>query len=355
MKDPRQNIRGRGASSNPANRFQKESREFDSEGLSPDEEDVPVLLRTEFLTDASRSVVTENKSPDIGFRFSVNPYRGCEHGCAYCYARPTHEYLGYSPGLDFESKILVKEKAPELLREKLMSKSWKPEPIFFSGITDCYQPIERKLRLTRRCLEVLVEFKNPFGIITKNHLVTRDVDLLASMAELDAVLVMVSVTTLDEKLGAELEPRTSRPSARLKAVETLAKAGVRVGVNMAPVIPGLTDHEIPAVLKAASEAGAVFAGYTPVRLPLAVSPLFSEWLEVHRPERKEKVLSLIRQMRGGKLNEAEFGSRMRGEGPVAAHLNQMFHLYARKYGLNNMDFELSTESFHRPGDQMSFF
>ncbi|HRO67739.1 MAG TPA: radical SAM protein, partial [Pseudobdellovibrionaceae bacterium] len=171
MRDPRQKIRGRGASSNPDNRFQKESREFDPEGLSLEEEDEPVLLRTEFLTDASRSVVTENKSPDIGFRFSINPYRGCEHGCAYCYARPTHEYLGYSAGLDFESKILVKEKAPELLREKLLSKSWKPEPIFLSGITDCYQPVEKKLRLTRRCLEVLTEFKNPFGIITKNHLV----------------------------------------------------------------------------------------------------------------------------------------------------------------------------------------
>ncbi|MBX3040884.1 MAG: PA0069 family radical SAM protein [Bdellovibrionaceae bacterium] len=355
MKDPRQNIRGRGASSNPDNRFQKESREFDPEGLSLDEEDVPVLLRTEFLTDASRSIVTENKSPDIGFRFSVNPYRGCEHGCAYCYARPTHEYLGYSAGLDFESKIFVKEKAPELLKEKLLSKNWKPEAIFLSGITDCYQPIERKLQLTRRCLEVLAEFKNPFGIITKNHLVTRDVDLLAPMAALDAALVMVSVTTLDEKLGADLEPRTSRPSARLKAVETLARAGVRVGVNVAPVIPGLTDHEMPGILKAASEAGAVFAGYTPVRLPLAVSPLFSEWLEVHRPDRKEKVLSLVRQMRGGKLNEAEFGSRMRGEGPIAEHLKQMFHLYARKYGLNEKDFDLSAESFCRPGDQLSFF
>ncbi|HRO66553.1 MAG TPA: radical SAM protein, partial [Pseudobdellovibrionaceae bacterium] len=188
-----------------------------------------------------------------------------------------------------------------------------------------------------------------------NHLVTRDVDLIAPMAEIKAALVMVSVTTLDEKLGADLEPRTSRPRARLKAIETLAKAGVRVGVNVAPVIPGLTDHEMPGILKAASEAGAVFAGYTPVRLPLAVSPLFSEWLEVHRPERKEKVLSLIRQMRGGKLNEAEFGSRMRGEGPIAEHLNRMFHLYVRKHGLNEMDFDLSTESFCRPGDQMSFF
>lgn len=355
MKEFRKNITGRGASSDLKNRFEKSHIELEAQDWDNYSEDEKPLLRTQFLTDSSKTILTENKSPDIGFRFSVNAYRGCEHGCAYCYARPTHEYLGFSPGLDFESKIMVKERAPELLHEKLMSKSYQPEPIFMSGVTDCYQPIERKLKLTRGCLEVLLKFKNPVGIITKNHLVTRDVDLLSEFAKFDGALVFLSITTLDSDLCGKLEPRTSRPHTRLQAIETLAKAGVTVGVNVAPVIPGLTDHEMPNILKAAKEAGAVMAGYTPLRLPLAVSPLFNEWLEVHKPEKKEKVLSLIRDLRGGKMNDSEFGSRMRGEGPLADNLEQMFRIYSQKYKLNQKDLHLSTEHFQRPGDQMTLF
>lgn len=355
MQEFRKNIKGRGASSQLANRFEKNHVEMEPQDWDNYQEEEKPLLRTEFLKDTSKTILTENKSPDIGFRFSVNAYRGCEHGCAYCYARPTHEYLGFSPGLDFESKIMVKENAPELLREKLMSRSYQPEPIFMSGVTDCYQPIERKMQITRRCLEVLLQFKNPVGIITKNHLVTRDADLLAQFAQFQGSLVFISVTTLDAELCRDLEPRTSRPQARLEAIRILHEAGVPVGVNVAPLIPGLTDHELPAILKAAAEAGAQFAGYTPIRLPLAVTPLFSEWLEVHRPEKKEKVLGLIRDLRGGKLNDSEFGSRMRGEGPVAQNLAQMFRIYTQKFGLNQNETRLSVEHFCRPGDQMSFF
>ena len=350
-------IRGRGASSNPDNRFEKLSyRDEPADDFIADEE--KPLLRTQFLKDSAKSIVNENDSPDLGFRFSVNPYRGCEHGCAYCYARPTHEYLGFSAGLDFESKILVKEDAPELLRKKLLSKNWEPECIFFSGITDCYQPIERKLRLTRQCLEILTEFKNPVAVITKNHLVTRDIDLFSELAKIKAVVVFLSITSLDAGLARELEPRTSTPTARLKAIEALSQAGIPVGVNVAPVIPGLTDHEMPEILKAASEAGALFAGFTPVRLPLTVVPVFTEWLEKHRPLRKEKILELIRDLRGGKLNDPNFGSRMRGEGPVAENLRQMFKIYSKRYGLNQKKIELASEHFKRPeqvGDQLKFF
>lgn len=354
MSEFRKNIKGRGASSNPDQRFQAlqthaEANEQDEYG----EEEKP-LLRTEFIRDFSKSVVTENKSPDIPFRFSLNPYRGCEHGCAYCYARPTHEYLGFSAGLDFESKIMVKEDAPALLREKLMSRSWSGEHITFSGNTDCYQPVERQMELTRKCLQVMAEFKNPFAIITKNALVTRDIDIIAPMAALDAAFVVLSVTTLDDKLCSVLEPRTSRPRARLDAIRKLSEKGIPVSVNVAPVIPGLTDHEMPEILKAAKEAGAVSAGMTVVRLPLAVAPIFEEWLSVHRPERKEKVLSLIRDIRGGKLNESQFGARFRGQGAVAENLRQMFEIYRRKAGFEKRDHKkLSSAHFSRPGDQLS--
>lgn len=356
MQEFRKNIKGRGASGNTDNRFEKTQLRpelADGEEFLTAEE--RPLLRTEFIPDSSRSIVAENDSPDIPFRYSVNPYRGCEHGCAYCYARPTHEYLGFSAGLDFESKILFKENAPELLRAKLMSRAWKGEHITFSGNTDCYQPVERKLQITRRCLEVMAQFQNPVAIITKNALVTRDIDHLSTLANLNACLVFISITTLDNDLCAALEPRTSRPNARLEAVRKLSAAGIPVGVNVAPVIPGLTDHEMPAILAAASEAGAKQAGFTPLRLPLAVLPIFTQWLEVHRPEKKNKVLELIRDVRGGKLNSAEFGSRMRGQGPVAENLRQMFKIYSRKAGLNLNKIELSSEHFCRPGDQLALF
>lgn len=352
---PFKRVIGRGSDSNPTGRFEKLSRESDEderERLRSIGEEAP-LVRTELFKDSTRSIVTENDSPDIGFTFSINSYRGCEHGCAYCYARPTHEYLGLSAGLDFESKIFVKQDAARLLREKLMKPAWKPAPIFLSGITDCYQPIEREMRVTRSCLEVLAEFRNPFGLITKNKLVTRDIDVIAPMAERGAALVFISITTLDEKLCGELEPRTSRPRARLEAIRELADAGIPVGVNVAPVIPGLTDHEMPAILKAAAEAGATMAGMTPLRLPWNVLPIFTSWLERHRPERKDKVLGLIRDLRGGKLNDSSFGSRMTGEGPVAENLSQMFRIYSKRHGLNARDFDLSTDHFVRPGDQLS--
>lgn len=342
--------KGRGAQSNPSNRFDQHQTNLEEEveALAP-------LPRTEFIKDFSKSIVAENNSPDIPFRYSVNPYRGCEHGCAYCYARPTHEYLGYSAGIDFETKIIVKENAPELLREKLMSKSWTGEMITISGNTDCYQPIERKLEITRRCVEVMAQFNNPLAMITKNKLVTRDIDHLQKLAAVNAALVFISVTTLDHELCGVLEPRTSRPQARLEAIRQLAEAGIPVGVNVAPVIPGLTDHEMPAILKAAKEAGASSAGWTPLRLPLSVLPIFTEWLETHRPIRKQKVLEAIRGIRGGDLNDPNFGTRMRGQGPVAANMKQMFQIYSRKYGLDKKSFKLSSDHFQRPGDQLSLF
>jgi DNA repair photolyase len=347
--------RGRGAQSNETGRFHRNKTESDFSDYGFLEEDETSLLRTEFLKDSSRTIITENKSPDIPFRYSLNAYRGCEHGCAYCYARPTHEYLGLSAGLDFESRIFVKESAPELLREKLMSKSWVPDSITMSGVTDCYQPAERKFELTRRCLQVFAEFLNPVAMITKNQLILRDIDLLQELAKYDCAVVFISVTTLDTDLARTLEPRTSSPAARLRTIEALARAGVPVGVNIAPVIPGLTDHEMPLILKAASEAGAKSAGYTPLRLPLSVNPIFQEWLEANRPERKERVLSAIRSIRGGELNSSEFGSRMRGSGAQAENMRTMFHLFKRKYRLDQSKFKLSTEHFRRPGDQLSLF
>jgi DNA repair photolyase len=341
----------RGAPDNPANRFEKIRLEPDAD-WNPEEDPLP---RTQFLKDHSQTVITRNDSPDIGFSAGVNPYRGCEHGCIYCYARPTHEYLGFSAGLDFESKIMVKENAPELLRRELSSPKWKPQVIFMSGVTDCYQPVERKLKLTRRCLEVLAEFRNPVVIVTKNFLVTRDIDLLSELARHQAATVCLSVTTLDTGLRKIMEPRTSPPAARLAAIRKLSEAGIPAGVMVAPIIPGLTDHEIPAILAAAAEAGAVSAHYTVVRLPHAVAPLFEKWLESHFPDRKEKVLSRLRAMRDGKLYDAQWGKRMRGEGIFAGQIETLFDVARRKAGIKNDGDELSTAAFRRPADaQLSF-
>lgn len=343
-------VRGRGAAGNPPNRFERSWHERDPEADDPDlaDPDSTPAPATVFLTDASRTIVARNDSPDIPFDASINPYRGCEHGCAYCYARPTHEYLGLSAGLDFETKILVKHDAPALLRKALMSPGWKPVPLSVSGVTDAYQPVERRLRLTRRCLEVLVEFRNPVGIVTKNRLVTRDIDLLADPAAHRAAAVFLSITTLDAELARRLEPRASPPALRLAAVEALARAGVPVGVMVAPVIPGLTDHEIPAILAASAEAGARHAGYVPLRLPLAVAPLFEDWLDRHAPGQKAKVLGRVRGLRDGKLNDARFGSRMRGQGAFAAILETVFQVACRRLGLNATRLDLSGDAFRRP-------
>jgi DNA repair photolyase len=311
---------------------------------------------TSFLKDFSRSIITYNDSPDVGFEASINAYRGCEHGCIYCYARPTHEYIGFSAGLDFETKIIVKEDAPNLLRRELSSPKWKPQVIGMSGVTDPYQPVERRLRLTRRCLEVLLEFLNPVVIVTKNQLVTRDLDLLVELASRQAAAVCLSVTTLDGGLRQILEPRASHPTRRLAAVEKLAQAGVPTGVLVAPVIPGLTDHELPAIIAASARAGASFAGYVPLRLPYAVAPLFEQWLTRHLPERKEKVLNRIRAIRRGKLNDPRFVSRMEGEGIFAEQIAGLFSLACRAAGILGRGPSLSTAAFRRPtGAQLSLF
>lgn len=340
-------IRGRGTGENPPNRFERLAYEPEPEADAS--EDEAARPETQYLRDSSRSLLTRNTSPDIYYSVGLNAYRGCEHGCVYCYARPYHEYLGFSSGLDFETKILVKENAPDLLRQELSSPRWKPEIIGMSGVTDAYQPVERRLRITRGCLEVLRDFRNPVTIITKNHLVTREVDLLADLARFDAVSVHISITTLDPELTRVMEPQTSRPQKRLEAIRSLAEAGVFVGVNVAPVIPGLSDEEMPSILKAAAEAGARHAMYIPVRLPHGVADLFENWLEEKFPTKKQRVMKRVLSMRGGKRNSSEFFDRMRGEGVFAEQIQQMFEVNCRKVGLNRERPLLSTASFRRPG------
>lgn len=350
-------VRGRGAMSNPTNRFEKLSVEDDFEHVGEDEEYLASRTRreTDYFVDSSRNIIATNDSPDVEFSHSVNAYRGCAHGCIYCYARPSHEFIGFSAGLDFESRIMVKTDAPQLLREALSKKSWKPVVVHMSGVTDCYQPIERKLELTRGCLQVFHAFSNPTFIITKNHLVTRDIDLLTELAKHNLAGVCLSVTTLDADLARVMEPRTSVPKRRLEAIAKLREAGVPVGVMVAPVIPGLTDHEMPAILKAAGEAGAQFAAYQPVRLPGAVAPLFEEWAGQHFPDRKDKILNRIRELRDGKLNDPNFGSRMRGKGLWADQLKTIFQVAKRRAGIVGSFPTLSTEHFRRPGSQMDLF
>lgn len=344
--------RGRGSLSNPKNRFETIERVPEPADTN---NEVP-SLHTQFFADASKSIISYNDSPDVGFDASINVYRGCEHGCVYCYARPTHEYLGFSSGLDFESKILVKEQAPELLRKELSSPGWRPQVIGMSGVTDCYQPAERKRQLTRRCLEVLLEFRNPVMIVTKNYLVTRDIDILAELARDQCAAVTISLTTLDAKLSSAMEPRTSSPTRRLAAIHRLSEAGIPVAYLQAPMIPGLTDSEAPAIAEAAVAAGARFAGYTALRLPFAVKTLFEQWLAQHFPDRQGKVLKRIRAIRGGKLNDPKFATRMRGEGIFADQMAELFHLACKKAGIHEGRPALSTEHFRRPsGPQRDLF
>jgi DNA repair photolyase len=329
----RPTAKGRGSQLNPPNRFGGPQPDFDE---VEDEEYLESLLKrpTEYLPDLSKSIVTENDSPDVGFRYSINPYRGCSHGCSYCYARPTHEFLGLNAGLDFETKIFVKEAAPNLFREFLAKDRWRPEPIALSGVTDCYQPGERRFRLTRGCLEVAVEAQQPMSIITKNALILRDQDLLQALAAADLVHVHLSITTLDKDLARSMEPRTSTPRARLHAVKTLAEAGIPVGVCVAPMIPGLNESEIPAILAAAKEAGAMGAGYILLRLPLTVAPVFREWLERTLPARLQRIEGRIRSTREGRLNDSNFGTRMCGTGETAKQIAEMFRLFAKRFGLD---------------------
>ncbi len=344
-------VRGRGAAFNPVNRFEELHVARD-----PDCTEEDPKTGTQFFLDNTKSFITYNDSPDVGFSAGINPYRGCEHGCVYCFARPNHEYLGLSSGLDFESKIFVKKNAAELLRKELSARNWKPQVVAMCGNTDCYQPAERKFRLTRACLEVFAEFRNPVVIITKNKLVSRDVDLLAELARYNAVRVCVSVTTLDYDLAGKMEPRASRPKDRLSAIEILSKHNVPVTVMNAPIVPGLTDHETPAILKAAAQAGAKSAGYTIVRLPWAVKNLFEQWLTDHFPDRKEKVLNRLRDMRHGKLYDATWGKRTGGDGPFADQIDNLFNIACKKVGLNEERVSLSTAHFRKPaGSQMMLF
>ncbi len=341
---PGQPIQGRGAATNPPNRFESLHIEIDPD-LPPEELPNP---RTQFFFDNTESLLTPNSSPDVGFDVGLNCYRGCEHGCAYCFARPYHEYLGWSSGLDFETKILVKKRAPELLRQELSRPKWKPQTVGMSGVTDCYQPAERQFQLTRRCLEVLAEFRNPVAVITKNFLVTRDQDLLAELAHYDCAVVNVSVTTLDSDLAGKLEPRASRPEHRLKAIRLLADVGIPVNVLVAPVIPGLTDHEMPSILEAAADAGARRASMVLLRLPWAVKDVFTSWLDLHAPGKKERVLDRLRRMHGGKLYDSDWGKRMKGEGIFARQMSDLFGIAARRAGLNKAAVALSAVHFRRP-------
>ena len=343
-------VRGRGASWNPHNRF--EPLEYIRDEEYEGDENAP---RTIYLRDPSRSIIAFNDSPDVGFEASINPYRGCEHGCIYCFARPTHEFLGMSAGLDFETRIMVKEDAPELLREELNAPKWKPQAIAMSGVTDSYQPIERKLEITRRCLAVLAEFRNPVAVITKNHLVTRDIDHFTELARYNAVRVAVSITTLDPEVARVMEPRASTPELRLAAIEQLAKAGIPVGVMVAPLIPAITEHEMPKILAAARDAGARDAGFVVLRLPWAVAPLFEQWLAEHFPDRKEKVLNRIRDLREGKLYDSTWGVRGRGKGIFAEQMQAMFDVTCRRLHLNERDYSMSADAFRRRTAQGSLF
>jgi DNA repair photolyase len=345
-------IKGRGAQGQVANRF--ESLHI---SLDPSEE-TPQRRRTEFFSDQSKSIVTENNSPDIPFRYSLNPYRGCEHGCSYCYARPTHEFLGMSAGLDFETKVIVKDRAADLLRNLLAKPSYQPDPLMMSGVTDPYQPVERQRRITRGLLELLADCKHPVSIITKNALIERDTDLLSQMAEDRLVHAAISITTLDAGLANTLEPRTSSPAARLRTISTLAACGIPVRVMTAPIIPGLNDHELPGLLKAAAGAGATTAGYVMLRLPGAVEDVFCQWLSDVRPAAKEKVLAKVREVRAGKMNDAQFGRRMRGTGVRADSIADLFKTFVHKNGLADETEPLRTDLFTPPTDvsgQLSLF
>lgn len=341
--------KGRAAQFNPQNRFLKGAyvQEY-SEGIDDWEQDV---RKTQYIFDESRTIVNEVKSSDVGMMYSANPYQGCEHGCIYCYARNSHEYWGYSAGLDFESRIVVKQNAPTLLRKFFENKNWIPAPISLSGNTDCYQPIERKMKITRQLLEICLQYRNPVGILSKNALILRDLDIIQELNKMNLVRVFSSITSLDEKLRLKLEPRTATYKSRLKVVETMARNGVPTGIMNAPIIPGLNDDHIHDVLKAASEAGAQWAGYTVVRLNGAIGPIFEDWLHKTFPDRAEKVWNLICSCHQGNVNDSRSGKRMVGDGKIAELIRTQFKLYCKKYHLNETKHEWNLNSFRRAKDQ----
>jgi DNA repair photolyase len=351
-------LRGRGTDINPPNRFERLHVE-ETEDMYDErdyEHDAERKVETIFFKDHSKSAIAKNDSPDIPFEYSFNPYRGCEHGCIYCYARPTHEFLGFSSGIDFESKIMVKENGPELLRKTFEKKNYLPKYIMFSGDTDCYQPIERKLEITRKALQICLEYRNPVSILTKNSLILRDLGILSEMAKMNLVTASLSITSLDKRISSKMEPRTATPERKLQTIEKLSEAGIPVGVNVAPIIPGLTDGEIPEILKQSAKSGAAHASYILIRLPYSIKELFINWLEREFPDRKEKILNKIMEMRGGKLNVPDFKKRFKGQGKQANAIRELFYISCRKYHLNERDFELNTTQFKRTsGKQIELF
>lgn len=341
-------FKGRGSQLNTFNRFLKNQyvEAFDEmldEPLLSDE-------KTQIFYEHPKKIINIVKSPDLWSMYSMNPYQGCEHGCIYCYARNTHEYWGYSAGLDFERKIIAKPNAASALEKQLMNKNWEVAPIMFSGNTDCYQPIERKLGITRQMLEVLLRFRHPAGMITKNQLILRDIDILQEMAKLKLVHVMVTITTLKEELRLKMEPRTATAKNRLKVIEQLKKSGIPVGVMTAPIIPGLNSTEIPELIKAAGEHGAGSAGMTIVRLNGAIGDIFTDWIYKNFPDAAEKVLNHIKEAHGGQVNDSRFGARMRGEGNIAASIKQLFKMAVKKYIGEGDKFEYDLSIFRRPGE-----
>ena len=356
--DPEQNtsdiyFKGRGAQLNVHNKFLKDKyvQEFE-EGIDEwEHEDV----RTKFIYGKSKSIVNKVDSPDVGMMYSLNPYQGCEHGCTYCYARNSHEYWGFSAGLDFERKIIVKKDAPVLFKKFLQRKNWNGDVISLSGNTDCYQPAERKFKITRQLLEIALAYRQPISMITKNALILRDIDLLQEMAKLNLITAYVSINSLNETLRSKMEPRTTTAKQRLKIVEDLSKAGIPMGVMVAPLVPGLSDHEIPAILKRVSEAGAIGAGYTIVRLNGAIGGIFEDWLRKNYPDRFDKVWHMIQSCHGGRVNDSRFGDRMRGEGNIAQLIRDSFKLHCRINGLNVKKIELDSSLFSVPKAQFLLF
>jgi len=346
-------LKGRGAQFNPRNRFLKNEKVRDQ--IESIDDWTEPNVATVYLEDHAKSIVNKVESPDVGMWYSMNPYQGCEHGCIYCYARNAHEYWGYSAGLDFERKIIVKKNAPELLRKFLMHKSWECTPISLSGNTDCYQPAEKKFELTKRMLEVCAEFNQPVGMITKNAGILRDKQLLQQMAGKNLVSVLVSITSFDEDLRRAMEPRTTTARQRLRVIRELSEAGVRTGVMLGPMIPGLNEHEMQRIMEAASENGARFSAYTFIRLNGAIKLIFHDWLYKNFPDRADKVWHLIQNGHGGKVSDSRYGVRMRGEGPISDLVGQQFKKYNKIYELNAERWELDCSQFRRPGEQGRLF
>lgn len=341
--------KGRGARTNATGRFEPVVHEDFDDGWTAEDE-TPAPLRTTLTPEHARKIITTNTSPDVGFDRSINPYKGCEHGCIYCYARPSHAWMGLSPGLDFESRLFFKPEGPRLLEQELAARKYVCKRIHIGGNTDPYQPVERTQKITRGLLEVLQRFNQPFSIITKSNLITRDLDILGPMGRDGLASALVSITTLDRDLARAMEPRAATPARRLDAVKRLADAGVPVGVGFAPVIPGLNDHELEAVLEAAAKAGATTAMYVTLRLPLEIRTLFAEWLADARPDRAARVMSLVRQTRGGKDYDADWSQRMKGTGPVADLISARFKAAVKRYGLDGPRHELDVTKFRVPAD-----